>query len=207
LAVNTDGNYSVEVIDKNGCKASDEVAVAILRPHKEEIGVATFAKDGKGVVIAWERTLGKRTASYEVMRETGESGTYISVGTLPFNATESFIEDKDADVLTKSFTYKLITRDSTCNNTAESAPHTTVVVAYNVSQITGKATLQWSKYVGLPIATYRIKKGTNVNNLVQVDSVSGSAAPMWNDPVPYQFGTIYRVEMKLPDTVETRWKC
>ena len=41
--------------------------------------------------------------------------------------------------------------------------------------------------------------------MVQVDSVSGTAASMWNDKVPYQYGTMYRIEMKLPDTVETRW--
>lgn len=204
ISVNADGTYSLEVTDNNNCKASDEVAVTVLRPHNEEIGVATFAKDASGVVIAWERTLGKRTASYEVMRETGEAGTYISIGTLPFNAPESFIEDKDADVLTKSYTYKLITRDSTCNNAAESAPHTTVVASY-VIQTTGKATVTWSKYVGLNIPTYRIKKGTSLSNLVQVDSVSGTAASMWNDKVPYQYGTMYRIEMKLPDTVETRW--
>lgn len=181
ITVDTEGAYTVQVTDNNTCSSTAQVNVEILRPHQEEIGVATFAKDEDGIIIAWQRTLGKRTESYEVFRETGATDNYISIGTLPFNAPESIIVDYDADALTKSYRYKLVTKDSVCGNTAESTPHATVVAIYDISQITGKGALQWSKYEGLPIATYRILKQTNnslikqnveIAEFVQVDSVA-----------------------------------
>ena len=205
ILVTNDGEFGVEVTDANGCVNVDTAIVTILRPFAEPLGVATFAQEGNGVVLAWERSLEKRTESYEVQRETSVAGVFEVIATVPFDTDQSFVIDDDANVLTKQFTYKLVTIDSTCHNRAESPIHSTVHVIPDVSDITHHATLEWSKYVGLPIATYKIMKGTSLTNLDEVDAVAGTASPSWVDPDLYQYGTIYRIEMVLPDTVETRW--
>ena len=205
IDVNSDGVFSLIVIDDNGCTASDEVNVTLLSPFAEPLGVASFMKDGAGVVIAWERTLGNRTESYEVQRETSVAGVFETIGTLDFGDTgQSFILDQDANVLTKSYSYKLVTIDSTCHNKAESIVHTTVHVTNNVN-LSNHANLNWNKYVGLPISTYKIMKGTSIANLVEVDAISGNAAPSWTDPQVFVPGTVYRIQMVLPTSVETRW--
>ncbi|MDA3881760.1 MAG: Ig-like domain-containing protein [Bacteroidales bacterium] len=195
-----DGDVSVIVTDENGCANTDTVFITTLRPYEEQIGVVTYGKEGPYVVVAWERTAGQRTQSYEILRETSTLNDYESLGVLPFNNESVFIDD-DADARTKSYRYKLVTIDSVCENRAESIPHRSLHIQNNLNT-QFKANLTWTAYEGIDFNTYKIYRGTSSGNLEEVDAVT-SEATSWTDSQVYQGGWVYRIAMVLPDSVQT----
>jgi hypothetical protein len=195
-----DADVSVVVTDEKGCSNSDTVSITTLRPYEEPIGVVTYGKEGPYVVVAWERTAGQRTQSYEILRETSTLNDYESLGVVPFNQESLFI-DNDADSRTKSYRYKLVTIDSVCGNRAESVPHRSLHIQNNLNT-QFKANLTWTAYEGMDFNTYKIFRGTSSENLVEVDAVT-SEATSWTDSDVYQYGWVYRIAMVLPDSVRT----
>jgi len=203
IDVTTAGEYIVTATDINACVVKDTINIEVLKPYKQELGVATFAKDGLGIVIAFERTEGQRTVSYEVFRETSVLDEYESIGTLQYDSPEqSFILDDDANALKQSYRYKLATTDE-CGNTVESDPHRTLHIV-NSLNTSGYANLQWEHYEGIAFSTYEIYRGTNADNMDSVGAVT-SLQTSWVDDEVYQSGWVYRVAMVLTDTVETRY--
>lgn len=180
-----------------------ELLPSLLRPHPEQIGVVTFAQEDNSVVVAWERTAEKRTLKYEILRETSVLNVFEKIGEMPFDAEQSLFEDTDADARTKSYRYKIATIDSTCLNRVESAPHRSLHIQNNLNT-QFKANLTWAPYEGIDFSTYKIFRGTNADNMIEIDAVT-SEATSWTDSDNYQFGWLYRVAMVLPQDVETRF--
>jgi PKD repeat protein len=77
ISVSEAGSYSVTVTDANRCSSSGSVSVGVLSPYKEEIGVCTYSRASDAIVVAWSRTPGKRTQSYELYRETASAGNWV----------------------------------------------------------------------------------------------------------------------------------
>jgi uncharacterized protein YjdB len=201
ITIDTTGMYIIESIADNGCVDRDTINVNVLKPFNEEIGVATFANDGNAILIAWERTSGKRTAFYEIHREIGVTDQYEKIGEVPFDSLSVF-EDLDANSLVKEYKYKLVTVDSTCENSVESIPHSTVHLQ-NSFNSDGKMNLEWNSYEGATYNTIRILRGTSIDNLVQIDSVAGNKIS-WTDDVPYESGWVYRIGILFEDSIKPK---
>ncbi|MBK8806822.1 MAG: Ig-like domain-containing protein [Bacteroidales bacterium] len=206
IAVDTSGAYSVVVTDAHNCTDTDTITATLLTPYAEPLGIATFGETGKSVIVAWERTSGKRTASYIVMRETGATDIYEPIDTVLYTSDSSYSIDRSANALTKSYRYKLVTVDSTCGNKAESTPHRTLHVQNNVS-LDNKANLIWEHYEGTTFSTYTIYKASaGSTDFVEIDNVT-SNAKTWTSDTEYVLGDVYRVAAVFPTSINpTRFK-
>jgi hypothetical protein len=161
----------VEVTDLNGCKAvSNTVHVSVLEPYNgEEICVVTNDPYTGKNLIAWERTKGKRTAYYNIYRETTAAGIYEKIGSLPFDSVSVFVDD-NSNPKQRAYRYRISAVDS-CNNESElSKPHKTLHLTVNAG-VGGQINLIWSHYEGFPFQTYRIYRGTHPDSLKLIDSI------------------------------------
>jgi uncharacterized protein YjdB len=200
LALMADGTYSVTITDINGCKASDTATITILKPYAEPLGVATVITNSK-IVLAWNRTSNKNTASYEVLRESTAAGVFDIIGKKAFN-DDSYVVDSNVNAISKQYTYKLKTIDN-CKDTAESIVHKTMVLSASYSQSQKANNLIWKGYEGissLKLSTYFIYR-----NGVKIDSIAASSTNgdnIYNDTIGV-VGDKYFIAYKLPDSIIT----
>jgi len=198
LAITTDGTYSVTITDGNGCKASDTATITILKPYAEPLGVATIITNSK-IVLAWNRTSNKNTASYEVLRESTTAGVFDIIGKKAFN-DDSYVVDSNVNALSKQYTYKLKTIDN-CKDTAESIVHKTMVLAVSYSESVKANNLTWKGYEGISkLSTYYVYR-----NGIKIDSMAASATngDYINIDPNGVVGDKYYVAYILPDSIIT----
>ncbi|HRU67821.1 MAG TPA: immunoglobulin domain-containing protein [Bacteroidia bacterium] len=199
LNVTKSGDYYVEVTDLNGCKAvSNTVHVSVLEPYNgEEICVVTNDPYTGKNLIAWERTKGKRTAYYNIYRETTAAGIYEKIGSLPFDSVSVFV-DNNSNPKQRAYRYRISAVDS-CNNESElSKPHKTLHLTVNAG-VGGQINLIWSHYEGFPFQTYRIYRGTHPDSLKLIDSIQ-SNLNSYTDLNPPKSTVFYQVSAVKNDT-------
>lgn len=199
LNVTKSGDYYVEVTDIHGCKAvSNVVHVSVLEPYDgEEICVVTNDPFTGKNLIAWERTKGKRTAYYNIYRETTVAGIYEKIGSLPFDSVSVFI-DEYSNPKQRAYRYRISAVDS-CNNESKlSNPHKTLHLTVNAG-VGGQINLIWSHYEGFPFQTYRIYRGTHPDSLKLIDSIQ-STLNSYTDINPPKTTVFYQVSAVKNDT-------
>ncbi|MFQ3579877.1 MAG: T9SS type A sorting domain-containing protein, partial [Bacteroidales bacterium] len=201
IQVDTTGTYSVSITDANGCKNSDDITFTYLYPHQEEIGVVTYdSLKPNRVIVAWNRTKGKRTAEYEVYRQGNELNSWISIGKVPYNQTSSIAEE-GADLDVKTYSYKLVTRDSVCMNSAESKVHRTIHLQNNFNPQTGHVNLSWNSYKGHSLTSYTIYRYLPSGEVEVLDRIANDAEQLtFTDKSPVA-GAKYQIGYTLPEVI------
>jgi len=199
LTVTKSGTYFVEVTDINGCKAiSNTVKVAVMEPYNgEQICVVTNDPNTGKNLIAWERTKGKKTSSYNIYRETTSSGVYEKIGNLPFDSVSVFVDD-NSNPKQKAFRYRITSVDSCGNESLPSSPHKTIHLTVNAG-VGGQINLIWSHYEGFPFSTYRIYRGTHPDSMLLLDNIQ-SSFNSYTDINPPKKTVFYQVAVVKPDT-------
>lgn len=154
LTTSKAGRYTLSVTGTNGCANADEIAVSILSPYPEPLGIVTAdPDDASKMLIAWNRSRGKRTARYVLYREGTKTGAWDSIATVGWDAPLTIVTDSAADPGKQAYRYKLSTIDSVCGNRAESSPHRSILLRPS-QQLGGGATLTWNRYEGSIPASY-----------------------------------------------------
>lgn len=165
-------NYSVTVTDANGCKNSDNVTVVVKQTYAEQLGVATYSDNGSNIILAWERTKGKNTEKYEVLREY-ETDKYEVIGNTLFNEI-SIVVDSTSNSNQQAYKYKLRTYDA-CGSSVESEPHRTMFVTSNYNSLEQKINLEWNRYEGIALTKYTIYElNKQTGDTLKIGSVPAS---------------------------------
>ena|GEM_PF-1166565 len=199
LNVSKSGHFYVEVTDIYGCKAkSNTINVSVLEPFNgEEICVVTNDEYTGKNLIAWERTKGKRTAYYNIYRESTASGIYEKIGSLPFDSVSVFV-DNNSNPKQKAFRYTITAVDSCKNESDMSNPHKTIHLTVNAG-VGGQINLIWSHYEGFAFQTYRIFRGTHPDSLILLDNIQ-SSFNSYTDLNPPKKTVYYQVAVVKNDT-------
>jgi len=169
--------YFVTVTDAQHCTAIDTILISLFKPYRDTLGLVTFGDTSNRVVIAWQKTKGKRIEHYEVLREKETTGIYETVGNIAFNDS-SYYFDSNPKVLNQSFRYKLRTFDS-CGNYVDSKPHRTMVLQTSYNPAVDKGVnLTWNAYEGIDVKSYIIYRSNKKGTLDSITSIPGGDATL-----------------------------
>lgn len=163
--------YTYTVTSSSGCIISyGNVNVTFTKIGKPEIAYVNVDNDLN--VISWDKSLYSGANSFNVYKETNVANTYSKITTIPYDKAGSFV-DTLSSAKVQSNKYKLSILDNCGFETDLSNYHKTIHLSINkgVGTIWN---LIWEPYEGFTVATYNIYRGSNLNNIVQIGSISGS---------------------------------
>jgi hypothetical protein len=166
-------NIILIIKDNAGCTATDNINVNVSTgSFTDQICMVTVdAGTGKNKIL-WQKTGGKLTVQYQVLKETTVTGQYSVIGTIPFN-NESVFTDTASEPSKHSDSYRITTIDSCGNTSYQSWTHQTIHLMLSPG-LPGKFNLSWSPYIGFNYNTYYIYKGSTPESLELIDSIAAS---------------------------------
>ncbi len=171
---------SLKVKDNVGCTATDNINITVPQTgYIEQICMVTVdAVTGKNKIV-WQKTGGKLTAQYQVLKETTVAGQYSAIGTIPFNDASIFT-DNASDPSKHADRYRILTIDSCGNTSYQSWTHQTIHLMLSPG-LPGKFNLSWSPYIGFNYNTYYIYKGSSPEGLELIDSIAKTKTQYTDD--------------------------
>jgi len=184
ITTSSSDDYTVTLTNDHSCASAHTIHVSLLEPFEEQIGVVTYSETTNNkVIIAWNRTKGKRTQKYEVYRESDVANDFsVFVGSTAFN-DPSVVYD-NANLSEQAYRYQLVTTDSACHNNAYSTPHMTIHLQTSYSQESG-VNLSWNTYQGLELSTYHVVRITADGKSEVIKSLANNTSPItYTDPNP-----------------------
>ncbi len=199
------GNYSVTVTDQNNCQITESFTIQATVPYdSEEICLVTFdLQTGKNLII-WEKTPDRGILSYNIYRETIMADVYDLIRTIALESPGYFI-DEYSDPATRSFKYKISAVDTCGNESNMSSYHKTMNLNLLIA-LDGGINFMWDKYEGFEVRKVNIWRGSDLNNMLIIDSISGDNTS-YSDMDPLAGINIYQIEAVRPyscnpDTLE-----
>jgi PKD repeat protein len=205
--INQTGSYWVDVVDQFGCAQTSsqfEISSSFLQaPAICIIGVDSAS--GKNRVI-WERQASNLIDSIVVFRESTLAGVYQRIGSMAYNQSGVFI-DQQADPAVRAWRYKLAAVDSCGALSLRSALHKSIHLTINAG-LNGSWNLIWDNYVGFPISSYYIYRGTSTTNMQLLAQIPGNLSS-FTDLNPPSGNVFYQLEIVktngcYPDSIYTK---
>jgi hypothetical protein len=144
------------------------------------------------VVFERDTTYGQLT--YQIQRESTVQGQYLTIGTVA-PGDSSVFTDNSVFAQQQAQRYRINTIDS-CGNQRLGAYHQTMHLVTS-SGVNNLNQLIWTPYTGFSYGTYFIYRGTSMNNMVLIDSISASYTSYtdMNSPVGLSY---YQVSVVPP---------
>jgi hypothetical protein len=122
--------------------------------------------------IVWNSVQNDLINEYVVLKETNEAGVYQEVGSVSKDSVTAYI-DPLSNPREKATRYKLSFRDSTGTLYGSGKLHQTIHLAIN--QGVGNIwNLFWTPYLGFPVISYNIYRGSDPDNMQLIGTVSGN---------------------------------
>jgi hypothetical protein len=179
-SINDTSNIMLRIKDNEGCMATDNIYVNVATgSFSEQICLVTVdVATGKNMIV-WQKTGGKLTAQYQVLKETTVAGQYSVIGTIPFN-NESVFTDTASEPSKHSDRYRITTMDSCGNTSYQSWTHQNIHLMLSPG-LPGKFNLAWSPYIGFNYNTYYIYKGSSPESLGLIDSIAKTKTQYTDD--------------------------
>ena len=177
IKIGGSGGINVYALDSaTGCSiTSNTIQVSVLTPSIEPLCMVTVdSATGRNKLI-WNVSPGKRTAYYNIYRESNFAGEFDLIGDADLTNAGTFL-DTQVNPKQRPFTYYIDAIDS-CNNKAEYSKyyaHTTLHLTANLG-VNGENNLNWSDYVGIfPLNTYIIYRSNNSGKFTAIASVAAT---------------------------------
>ncbi len=170
--------------------ATDSTIVSIVPLPSDSICIVTVEDTNN--VIVFEQHVAGPISHYNVYKETSVAGIYAVIGQVHPDSAGIFV-DSNSNVAVHADRYKISTVDSCGNESLLSDYHKTMHLSVNQG-IGTSWNLLWNQYEGMNVITYKIYRGDSLNNLVAIDSVSGSLTS-YTDQNPPSGGLYYQVEI------------
>jgi hypothetical protein len=177
IKIGGSGGINVYALDSaTGCSIkSNTIQVTVLAPSIEPLCMVTVdSATGRNKLI-WNVSPGKRTAYYNIYRESNFAGEFDLIGDADLTNAGTFL-DTQVNPKQRPFTYYIDAIDS-CNNKAEYSKyyaHTTLHLTANLG-VNGENNLNWSDYVGIfPLNTYIIYRSNNSGKFTAIASVAAT---------------------------------
>jgi PKD repeat protein len=167
------GSYFAHVVDAYGCTQttpSFNISNSFLQAPSICI-VGVDSANGKNRII-WERQANNLIDSIVIFRESTIAGVYDRVGAVPYNQAGLFT-DNTADPSIRAWRYKLSAVDTCGALSLPSQLHKTIHLTINAG-LNGSWNLIWDNYIGFPISSYFIYRGSSPSNMQLLAQVPGN---------------------------------
>jgi hypothetical protein len=140
-------------------------------PDLEICMVSVDQASGKNMIV-WNNVQSDLIEEYVIMKETNIANDYIEIASLPFDGETTFI-DLESNPREKATRYKLTFRDQDENLYSTNSLHQTIHLT--ISQGVGNSwNLSWNQYLGFPVNSYNVYRGTTPENMEMLGTVSGN---------------------------------
>ena len=164
-------------------------------PTLEICMVSVDSASGKNMVI-WNKVESELIAEYVILKESNVSNEYVEIGSVDPTAVSIFI-DQNSDPAEKATRYKLTFRDQDGNLYGTGSLHQTIHLSINKG-VGNNWNLNWNNYLGFPVTSYNIYRGTNPGDMILINTVSGNFTSYTDQNAPAGF-IYYMVEVLNPN--------
>lgn len=187
--------WTVQAVDLSGNASGFAQEMQFFVALPPQICVVTSSEKGENLV-AWERYKNRGVKEYIIYRESEKTDEFVEIGRLLQSELSVFV-DSASNIQQKSYSYRISSVDSSDFETELSEAHRTIHLMTGLSYETpAKVNLEWNFYEGVPVESYEIYRGTAVDGLELIKTLSGNENS-YSDLMP-QENTFYRVYAKLP---------
>lgn len=163
-------SYSYAVTTASGCVVSTgNVYVTFTKTSKPEIKYLNVDNDMN--VITWDKSLYSGASSFNIYKETSVANSYSKIATVVYDKAGIFT-DSLSSAKVQSNKYKLSILDKCGFETDLSDYHKTMHLSINRG-VNTVWNLIWEPYEGFTVSTYNIYRGTSVNEISLIGSISG----------------------------------
>lgn len=149
-------------------------------------------------VVVWDNPSNDFVDYFRIYREsTQQTGEWDSIGFVSSVSTSVFI-DSTSEPSKQSYRYKISSVDKCGNETALSSSHKTINLSVFKS-IDNTFFLIWNEYEGFSVSSYRIYRGTSIDDLTLIGSTTAGNLKYNDSYLPV--GPIYYQVEVLGDPV------
>jgi hypothetical protein len=147
-------------------------------------------------IVTWQKYQNYGIDSTYIYRESlYQPDQYDLIGKLPYSRPGIFI-DSASNAEIQSNKYKILFKDKCGYESEKSQEHRTMHLTINKGE--GNVwNLSWEQYLGIPVKSYKIYRGTSKSNLSLIDSTSGSNSS-YTDVFAPSGSVYYQVRIDLP---------
>ena len=192
------GSYSLVVIDANYCKSVANFDVAGEDFPRPEIALVTVGEESGKNLVVWQKPETELIHHYTVWREGDEVGKYEKLGDVSFNEISIFT-DPDANIVERSWRYKLSATDQCGNESPLSKEHKTIHLQQSRG-LHGEVNLVWDSYEGVEYASYLIYRQTSAG--MEFFKKVPANLNRYTDATPPDDVVGYYVAVQLKDTID-----
>lgn len=193
------GTYAFDVIDANGCLASDTAYVE-LDVIPVDICVVTVDSTSTKNVLVWTKPIATGISHFNIYRDI--VGTYTYVASVPYDSLSQFVDNSGGvNPQVTQYRYEISVVDSCGNESDLSSFHQTIHL--NAPNLVGNtADLVWQAYAGFTSNYYYriIRDTTLTNNWEAIDSVSSTTLVYTDIAVPSTANIRYEVQIAFTNT-------
>ncbi|MBS1637721.1 MAG: T9SS type A sorting domain-containing protein [Bacteroidetes bacterium] len=195
ISINMSGVYTVTVTNTAGCKAAGSYSAntsAMPAPDICIVGVDSLTNYCK---VVWNKTVTTAIDSFIIYREGVVANQFNRLAAQSYTAFSTYI-DNTSNPQIQSYRYKLSLKDTCGIESLLSSDHKTIHLTINAG-MGGAWNLIWSSYGGVSYSTYNIYRGTALNNISLLTSVSASNNS-YTDLTPPGGMVYYQIEIVNP---------
>ncbi|MDZ4757318.1 MAG: T9SS type A sorting domain-containing protein [Bacteroidota bacterium] len=191
--INNSGNFFVQVVDSNGCKAlSDTFSLNASFISPPPICLVSVDSSTNKNIVIWEKANAGSIDSFVILKETSQANIYNTIGKVPYAAFSTFVDTaSNPDV--QANRYKLQAIDTCGITTLASDYHKTIHLTINKGQ-GNNWNLIWSHYEGIQFASYNIYRGTSSAGLSLLTTIA-SNLNSYTDVNPPTGNLYYQIEV------------
>jgi photosystem II stability/assembly factor-like uncharacterized protein len=164
-------SYSVEISTANGCASTKMVNISYSNIDiQPSICMVTVDNNFKNIVV-WQKPVSDYIDGFLIYRESNlQTGLYDLIGKIPYLSQSVFI-DSSSNALIQSNRYKIAIKDKCNNTTPLSTDHKTIHLSIYQAQ-GNNWNLTWEGYEGFLVSSYKIYRGSTINDLNLIGSVA-----------------------------------
>jgi VCBS repeat-containing protein len=174
-----DGTYTAIVSDATDFTLNEEFQITLI-PQYSDLSVCYVTSDEEDPIknrIFIYNEGNYNVSSYEVLRETNTANVYNVIGNIDSNMN-SFL-DNNSNNNSQEYRYKVRLVDLCGNKSPSSGLHKSILLQSSIS-IDNKVNLNWTKYEGTDVPSYKIYRKINNENYEVLDDISSNSTS-YND--------------------------
>ncbi len=172
------GNYTLEVMDDNGCFGMQNFEVKVRPPAKNPICLVDVDRESNTNVVVWEKLETTGIAYYNIYRETATLNEFLLIDSVSATQSVSVFNDVIANPISTSWRYRISAVNECDVEGPLSGAHKTIHLTQSVSG--NNLILNWDYYEGAQYSTVEISRKTNADPWSILDVVPATST-MYND--------------------------